>query len=65
MERVEGVQEARFSWETADGFVTFDTGVTTISANLFAGRIAMVLYSEGMSRTVTEAPTSEDWDLLV
>ena len=25
----------------------------------------MVLYSEGMSRTVTEAPTSEDWDLLV
>ena len=29
MERVEGVQEARFSWETAEGFVTFDTAVTT------------------------------------
>ena len=31
MERVEGVQEARFSWETAEGFVTFDTGVTTVA----------------------------------
>ena len=25
----------------------------------------MVLYGVGMSRTVTEGPTSEDWDLLV
>ena len=31
VERVEGVQEARFSWETAEGFVTFDTGVTTVA----------------------------------
>ncbi len=31
MERVEGVQEARFSWETAEGFVTFDTVVTTVA----------------------------------
>ena len=25
----------------------------------------MVLYGVGMSKTVTEGPTSEDWDLLV
>lgn len=31
MERVEGVQEARFSWEAGEGFVTFDTEVTSVS----------------------------------
>ncbi len=31
MERVEGVQEARFSYEAAEGFVTFDTAVTSIT----------------------------------
>ncbi len=31
MERVEGVQEARFSYEAAEGFVTFDTTVTTVA----------------------------------
>ena len=31
MERVEGVREARFSYETAEGFVTFDTAVTTVT----------------------------------
>ena len=31
MERVEGVEEARFSYEAAEGFVTFDTAVTTVA----------------------------------
>ncbi len=31
MERVEGVQEARFSYEAAEGFVTFDTAATTVA----------------------------------
>ncbi len=31
MERVEGVQEARFSYEAAEGFVTFDTAVTSVA----------------------------------
>ena len=31
MERVEGVEEARFSYEAADGFVTFDTTVTSVA----------------------------------
>ncbi len=31
MERVEGVEEARFSWETAEGFVTFDSAVTSVT----------------------------------
>ncbi len=31
MERVEGVQEARFSYEEAEGFVTFDMTVTTVA----------------------------------
>ncbi len=31
MERVDGVEEARFSYEAAEGFVTFDTTVTTIA----------------------------------
>ena len=31
MERVEGVEEARFSWETAEGFLTFDTAVTSVA----------------------------------
>ncbi len=31
MERVAGVQEARFSYEAAEGFVTFDTAVTTVA----------------------------------
>ena len=31
MERVEGVEEARFSYEAAGGFVTFDTSVTTLA----------------------------------
>ena len=31
MERVEGVQEARFSWEAAEGFVTFDAAVTSVA----------------------------------
>ncbi len=31
MERVEGVHEARFSYEAAEGFVTFDTAVTTVA----------------------------------
>ncbi len=31
MERVEGVQEARFSYEAAEGFVTFDTSVTSVA----------------------------------
>ncbi len=31
MERVEGVQEARFSYEAAEGFVTFDTTVASIA----------------------------------
>ncbi len=31
MERVEGVQEARFSHETAEGFVTFDAAVTSVA----------------------------------
>ena len=29
VERVEGVQEARFSYEGAEGFVTFDTTLTS------------------------------------
>ncbi len=28
---VEGVEEARFSYEAAEGFVTFDTTVTTVA----------------------------------
>ena len=31
MERVEGVEEARFSYEAAEGFVTFDTAVTSVA----------------------------------
>ncbi len=31
MEGVEGVQEARFSYEAAEGFVTFDASVTTVA----------------------------------
>ena len=31
VERVEGVREARFSYQAAEGFVTFDTTVTTIA----------------------------------
>ncbi len=31
MERVDGVEEARFSYQAAEGFVTFDTTVTTIA----------------------------------
>ena len=31
MQRVEGVSEARFSYEAAEGFVTFDTSVTTVA----------------------------------
>ncbi len=31
MERVEGVEEARFSYAAAEGFVTFDTAVTSIT----------------------------------
>ncbi len=31
MERVEGVQEARFSHEAAEGFVTFDTTVASVT----------------------------------
>ena len=34
MERVEGVREARFSWELAEGFVTYDTRVTSAEAIL-------------------------------
>ena len=29
MERVEGVREAQFSWELAEGFVTYDTTLTS------------------------------------
>ncbi len=31
MERVEGVEEARFSYEAAEGFVTFDAAVTSVA----------------------------------
>ena len=31
MGRVEGVQEARFSYAAAEGFVTFDTAVTSVA----------------------------------
>ena len=31
VERVEGVREARFSYEAAEGFVTFDTTLTSVA----------------------------------
>ncbi len=31
MQGVEGVEEARFSYEAAEGFVTFDTSVTSVA----------------------------------
>lgn len=34
MERVEGVREATFSYERSEGFVTFDTTLTSVEAIL-------------------------------
>jgi len=32
VQRVEGVSEARFSYDQAEGFVTFDTTMTSVAA---------------------------------
>lgn len=50
MERVEGVREATFSYERAEGFVTFDTTLTSLEAIL-----AELERLTGFSGTVREA----------
>ena len=49
MERVEGVREAQFSWELAEGFVTYDTTLTSDEAI-----IAELERLTGFSGTVRE-----------
>ena len=54
VERVEGVREARFSWEQAEGFVTYDTTLTSTEAIL-----AELERLTAFSGTVREADGNE------
>jgi len=52
VERVDGVQEASFSYERAEGFVTFDTTVTSIE-EILAELDRMTDYSGTVRETMT------------
>ena len=55
VERVEGVQEARFSYERAEGFVTFDAELTSPEAIL-----AELTRMTAFSGTVREPTAPEE-----
>ena len=55
VKRVEGVQEAEFSYEGADGFVTFDPTLTSVEAII--GELDRMT---GFSGTVRESSSSKD-----
>jgi hypothetical protein len=54
VERVEGVREATFSYERGDGFVTFDTTMTSVTE--IAGELERMT---GYTSTVRTAETNE------